>query len=192
MPNIYIHEHSSSLMCVPACLNMILSRRGFLKHSQSELAYELGLTVPQDMSEMYPGAKVSRIKTEWGVHPQSREHSLSGLLDKLNVPLCYQFISVNEIVSSEVESFMFENLLRGNDIIVGYSYRSVFGDGENVGHVSLISDVIKAQGKVHLVDPEIPETREVSVSSLLKGVKDKHDGFWLFAEKRHDLYLMPF
>lgn len=193
MANIYVYEASDNLMCVPACLNMVFSRRGLKRVPQCELGYALGLVVPSRLSEQYPDARISDIEEDWGVHPQEPEYSISCLFERLGVPLYFHCFDATHVMSDGVESFLSENLKRGNDIIVSYDYHAVFSAGKNVGHVSLVSDVLSRREEIILVDPESETPVSIRGDALLRGARTvKHGGFWLIGDKKSDLYLMPF
>ena len=178
----YEHESSGSLMCVPACINMILKRRNIPTYSQLEIACELGLVVPHHLLSQYPCAKTSEDEKDWGVHPQAKETSIDLFLKKKGVSLAFKYIGAHNLPSESVVDFLVDNLRQDNDIIVGYDYAAVFNDGKNVGHVSLIKSVNSIIETVELVDPEDTNIVSVQLKDLLRGVFQKKDGFWIFAD----------
>ena len=180
--NSYIYEQSNFLMCVPACLNMILRRRNLTTYPQAEIACQLGLVVPPELIAEYPGARTSADEKDWGVHPQSDRTTIEGFLRKKGIPLAFKYMGAREIPTDSIIDFLSDNLQQDNDIIVGYNYTEVFKEGKNVGHVNLVKSVNTSIETVELLDPEDTETKTVLLKDLIRGVLDKRDGFWVFAE----------
>jgi hypothetical protein len=169
-------------MCVPACLNMILGRRGFEQLPQAVIATELGLVVPPRLRDVFPTAGVSENKRDWGVHPQHEGTSLKSLFARHDLPLSELFYLPSHIPSSfGYADFLISNLEFGNDVIVGYDYATVFGVGGNVGHVNLICDVDSVQDFACLLDPEFVDQgpQWVKIKDLINGIRAQQDGFWV-------------
>ena len=180
--NSYEHESSGPLMCVPACLNMILKRRNMSTYAQIDIACILGLVVPPSLLAQYDCAETSETEEDWGVHPQADGTSIKLFLKIKGVPLAYRYVDAREIPSDSTLDFLSDNLQHDNDIIVGYDYAATFKEGKNVGHVSLIRSIDSITETVELVDPEVTHTVSAPLRDLSKGVREKNDGFWIFAE----------
>lgn len=187
----YPFETSMPYMCVPACLNMIFARRALKKYPQEELGYKLGLTIPPSMLENYPKAKTSTLEKEFGVHPQNADSSINLLFKDYGIPLDFHFMSINEVPSSAVESFLIENLNKDNDIIIGYDYLTAFGEGGHFNHTGLVADVLGKTGQLVIIDPEEKLPIKINTFSMLKGIRSINDGFWLIGKKA-DFFTTPF
>lgn len=180
--NSYRYEQSDYFMCVPACLNMILKRRNLTTYPQAEIAYHLDLVVSPELIAKYPRARVSADEKDWGVHPQSDRTTIEEFLRKQGIPLVFKYISAKEVPTDSVTDFLSDNLCQDNDIMVGYDYATVFEEGKNVGHVSLIRSVNTSLETVELLDPEHADTIMVRLKDLIRGVLHQRDGFWVFGE----------
>ena len=166
-------------MCYPACLNMIFKRRGLNTYSQLQIASSLGLKIPPSLKNKYPETEVSDDETQWGVHPD-KDNSLQRFINDNSIDLYFKFLNLRSIPSNTIIDCINDNLEKGNDIIVGYDYATVFEAGENVGHVSLLSSLNEVANTVQLVDPEVPHPIEVCIKKLLKGIYKRYSGFWIF------------
>lgn len=178
----YPAEQADNLMCVPACLNMILQRRGLQPFSQESIAGELGLIVPPELHGAFPSAGISADNRDWGVHPQNEATSLTAFLSRHRIQLCEAFYSPQQIPSSfGYGEFLLSAIEAGNDVIVGYDYAAVFGVGRHVGHVSLVCDVDSTGTRVCLLDPEFVDRgpQWLGLDQLLTGIRAQGDGFWL-------------
>jgi hypothetical protein len=160
---------------------MILKRRGYGKIESSIIACELGLVVPTKLAHKYTFAKVSNNKQDWGVHPQ--KFPIEKFLVNNNIELDFAFVPLSSIPPSSIPDFMEENIINGNDIIVGYDFAEVFDNGDHVGHVSLIGHINDLKDELLLYDPELTNPVTVSIKKLVQGIKRKQDGFWLFGQR---------
>jgi hypothetical protein len=186
-PRAYPFEAGEDLMCVPACINMILMRRRFKRLPQQLIAHELGLVVPPHRVKEFPSARVSDCEKEWGVHPQDHEASVGRLFDQYDIPLAEQFVSIAKIPADCHGEFLCDQLQEGNDVIVGYDYLTLRGKGKHVAHVSLITDVDPHAGWVWLLDPagdgRNEPGAEVPLQYLARATWEVHDGFWCIGVK---------
>ena len=177
---VYPRESAAEFMCVAACLNMVLARRGLPRFPQDVIARDLGLAVPPSLATRYPWARVSEQEEDWGVHPQVPGTSLADFIACHSIPLDELFYSPFEIFSREYGEFLSQNLEHGNDILVGYDYAAVFTAGRHRGHVSIIAGVDARTEFVSLIDPESPtEYVGVSLRDLITGINVQRDGFWV-------------
>lgn len=181
----YEFERSRDFLCVPACINMILRRRGLTAFDQLELAVELGLVVPSERAADFPGARVSDEEQEWGVHPQQPQYSLRGFLLRQEMPLEHKFIHWREVPSSAHIDFVVSHLDAGNDVIVGFDYKVVFSAGGHSGHVSLVLSSNPMTETMELLDPASASGTStiVPLPHLIRGMAGKQDGYWLFGQE---------
>ena len=177
-----VRETTSDLMCFPICLNMIIEMRGYSPLSATEVAIDLGLTVPDYLAHEYPGAQVSENMVEWGVRPG---RDVAVFLRKHGIPLICEYVRGVEIPRSSIMDLVVDNLACGNNIIVGYDYSSVFsGEKNGIGHASIIGSADPFSGRLELLDPEKDEPVLVDINRLSRGVTDRKDGgFWILAEQ---------
>ena len=69
-------------------------------------------------------------------------------------------------------------------MLAGIDYKSVFNTGKNVGHVVIITGMNKANDQIDVIDPsgDGDGLASISIQSLIKGMMDKSDGFWVIGE----------
>ena len=175
----YPFEAAGTLLCVPACINMLLRRRGLRVFPQEQIAQELGLVVSPDQAATYPWAASSDQESEWGVHPQDQEHSLMSFFVRHGVDLDELFYRPSHIFGRDYADFIASNLAQGNDVLVGYDFKVVFGAGRHVGHVSIVSGVNSSKALITLIDPERRTPVTASLKILMDGVETVTDGFWV-------------
>lgn len=181
----YPYEPSRPFMCVPACINMIFKRRGFNSYDQLELGSRLDLVVPNDLPTIYPGMRTSDDMNQWGVPPHNLEALLNRLFSDLGLNLYHKYFPVHNIPTSSLIDFISDNLQLGNDSMIGFDYFTVYGNGEHVGHTSLISKTDSTQDLIWLTDPEyVPDNdRPIRYERLIHGMEVKKDGIWIFTSK---------
>jgi hypothetical protein len=181
----YPFEPAGPFMCVPACINMILGRRGFKTFTQEEIAKALGLVVPPSLASQYPWASVSDDEALWGVHPQVETTSLNRFFQLHGIPLSEVFWPGSRLSPVEYRQFATAQLALGNDIVVGYDFRTVFGSGRHRGHVSLVCGAHHESDSLWLVDPDSPTLLLAPVASLALGIWVRRDGFWVISQNPH-------
>lgn len=182
--SLYKHEPSLPLLCVPACINMILVRWGYPAIPQAEIARELGLVVPQRLSAEYPFAEVSEIPKDWGVRPATVESRICSLLGARAPNLRHTFQPWQRVPRSFELEFIAKQLAGGTDVMVGFRASDVYDGTEPVGHVAVIAAVDTRAEVVCLMDPEVGTEEGVVVSwtRLLTGIMAVRDGYWLFGD----------
>lgn len=182
-PYKYSRAVALPLLCVPACVNMVLVRHGYETISQTEIAEYLGLVVPPRLADTYPFAQVSEQETDWGVPPKTVERRLSELLNKhCSGKLFHLFAGWRMVPAHGHLEFIAEHLARDNDVFVGFQASAVYQEAKAVGHVAVVTAVDVRARTVKLIDPEVGDDEGIVVSweQLLFGIKAVNDGYWLF------------
>ena len=73
----YVPITEQPYCCVPACIQMILLRRGIPLKSQEEIGYNLGLIVPQRYKNLFGKVRTGkRPKDGWGTQTGKLIYSL--------------------------------------------------------------------------------------------------------------------
>lgn len=185
----YQREPSHPLLCVPACINMIVTRRGYSAIRQTDIAKKLGLVAPQRLAGMYPFARISENPSEWGICSSTAEKRIQDLLRMIAPGLQHSFRRWQEVPAGSHLEFTVEHLSMGNDVAVGFRASDIYDDAEPVGHVALFMEVDVGRELVRLLDPEVGTEDGVVVSwrRLLSGIKAVRDGYWLFGENAASL-----
>lgn len=183
---LYSHIRAEPYLCVPACLSMLLRRRGFHPSTQISLAEVLGLTIPESLSVKYPFAEISEDPSSWGVPVHGLISKINQVLASYDRNLVHRHVMWNEIPNGEHLEFLADELGSGADIAVGFLAGTVYDGAPPVGHLALISELLPNE-QVLLTDPEQGGAVGVRVdwSKLFSGIRDRNDGFWLF-EHTHD------
>lgn len=185
----YRRESSLPLLCVPACINMVLTRRGYSSLPQTEIASQLGLVAPQRMSDIYPFAEISEDPCAWGVRSATVEPRIRALLAEQAPALHHVFRRWQEVPASSQLEFVAEHLASGNDVAVGFRASDIYTGAAPVGHVALIMEVDGLREEVRLMDPQVGTEEGVVVSwrRLLTGIMAVQDGYWLFGNNPAEL-----
>jgi hypothetical protein len=167
--------------CVPACVSMVLDRRGISHGSQGEIGHELGLMVPKEKAHLFPGARIAKRASDYGTHVGKKRYSINSFFSKHRIRLRESYYPTSKI--RELGVFIAENLKKGNDVIACFNNRKLYGTG-HYGHVSLIQAINR--GVVTLVDPAkgIPGKRKVKLSKLKDAMeyhRKSRGGLWVIS-----------
>lgn len=162
---------------------MVLDRRKIKHTSQEEIGYELGLTVPKKDVHLFGKVRTGKKPTAgYGTQVDKRRYSINNYFSKKRINLKEKYYSLGKIKNAN--KFIIDNLKNGNDLIVCFDNRRLYGVGDG-GHVSLIESI--KEKIVILIDPEkgVPKRRKVKFSKFLSAVKyhgkKKRGGFWIIS-----------
>lgn len=181
MADRYIALTQSPYCCVPTALLMILIRRNLPLLQVADIAYELGLSVPEDMRNLYPRARVGvRPSSGFGTEIQNPKYSLNSFFERHNYPIRETYYSS----APSLDTAWLQNLLKVNaDILVCFNNTELFGGESDWGHVCIVESV--SGDSVTLIDTEArqPKFRTVQFGSLCSAI-GKHGeanrgGFWV-------------
>lgn len=174
--------------CVPACVKMMLQRRGFSSGSQEEIGIELGLVVPPDQVSHFtligtglepPGGYGTRInEPEFALDTYFRRHGLQLKCD---------YVPGSAV--DDLEAFIADHLGAGDDILTCFRYRHLYGveAAGDCGHASLIQGM--EERTLTLADPRGPlyqsVDRDTFFASVLAHRKGDLElgGFWVVSSK---------
>ena len=168
--------------CVPACLQMVLMRKGLPLLPQEQIAYELGLIVPKLYKTDFPHAQTGKKPASgWGTQVQKPEYSLNNFFQK------HQFL-LEETYFFKVKdpTNWIPAHIRNDDVLVCFNNNVLYG-GENAGHVSIIESLV--EDNIVLIDPEqhVPKYRTVKLNTLFNAIayhgEKNRAGFWLITSK---------
>lgn len=178
----YKHISQKPYCCLPACVQMILYRRGVQgTPTQAEIAENLGVIVPPNDPRWWGSSRNGR----WlgpGAHADLPEYSLTRFFEKYQYTLREEYRAGSYFHSEEfLGNFLIYHLGVGSDIIVGYQLHAEM----RCGHVSLIEDI--RGGVITLHDPSswFKRQRRVDLSSLFCAMhnRDGHIGeVWVISE----------
>ena len=161
---------------------MVLRFQGLPEIAEGELAAALGLHVPPEKATEYPFAAVSGDPKDWGVRIGGhRSDAMATVLREKCIPIHIRYVPVNNISRAAFGEWLEENLSRGTSLIVGYDYRSVFVDGGNVGHMSIVESIPDRTGNIILIEPEAGIRLVTDEQALYRGMQIQGGGTWLFS-----------
>lgn len=170
--------------CVPACIFMVLDRRKIKHGSQEEIGRELGLVVPKEKTHLFIKIRTAKKPIAgYGTQVNKKKYSINNYFLKNNIKLKEVYYLLEEI--KDIKKFIVENLKSGNDLIVCFDSRKLYGIGD-YGHVSLIQNI--NNNIITLIDPEkdVPNKRKVDLQKLVEAMKrhgkEKRGGFWVISK----------
>ena len=170
--------------CVPACIFMVLDRRKIKHGSQEEIGCELGLVVPKGKAQFFTKIKTGKKPIAgYGTQVNKKKYSINNYFFKNNIKLKEAYYLLEEI--KDIKKFIVENLKSGNDLIVCFDSKKLYGIGD-YGHVSLIQNINNSI--ITLIDSEnnVPNKRKVNLQKLVDAMKchgkEKRGGFWIISE----------
>jgi hypothetical protein len=174
--------------CVPAVLQMILKRRGLKYQSQEEIGYQLGLIVPSDYRHHFTRVRTgSEPKAGYGTRTSKKEFSVPNYFRKNNLPL--KLTQRQPAHIQELRECLNNALTCGDDVIICYNRRLLFGDGD-LEHVSLIQSFDNEADTVLIIDPAIgaPKHRKLNLEQLSRVLisdrAGKQTGLWIIRSSR--------
>jgi hypothetical protein len=186
----YIPVNEMPYCCVPAVLQMILKRRGLPYHSQDDIGYQLGLIVPPEAQHHFTRVRTGpEPKTGYGTRTSVKKFSIPAYFRKNNLPLKLTRKQPAQI--QELRDYLNGALSRGDDVIICYNRRLLFGAGDKE-HVSLIQGFDDGAGRVLIIDPAVgaPAHLEVNLEKLFKALisdrTGKQKALWIISASEAD------
>lgn len=176
---IYTPLTEKQYCCVPAVLHMILKRRKLKNLSQEEIGWELGLTVPKEITHLFNKVRSQRKVPihGWGTKTYKKKFSVNNLFIKKHLSL----ICTNKSLQNKkhVSQFISNHLQDNHDIVVCYNSQVLFNGGDRE-HVSLIQAI--DGHSITLIDPAIgvPKIRKVTLPKLLQALLPQKE-FWIIS-----------
>lgn len=183
----YIHISQKPYCCVPACMQMVLRRRGLPTPTQSNIGYALGMLLPPAKRDVFDikSHTGKQPKAGWGTRINKKKYSLQNFFLKNSLPLVEKFYSASNFKSkNQLKSFLKKNIEKDDDLLTCFSY-SLYNKESKIGHASLISK-IDTKDNVILVDPgrKYKKPRTVSLDDYYIALKKHPDGgIWHITSK---------
>lgn len=181
----YQHLVQKPYLCGPACIQMILLRRG-IWIEQEEIAKEVGVKIPKkDRDVFYIPLPIGKTQKEYGISlTDFNGKKIRDFLKARNIQLQIRAYLLNEI--TDVPQFIKNNLNKGNDIIANF-WMKHFNNSLDWGHFSLISEI---SGKIVTLCDPWPQNKsfwKTDINELEKTMSKSFDGsergFITFIEK---------
>lgn len=182
----YKHISQKPYCCVPACVQMILRRRGLrVSVSQARMAYELGIILSKNEKHLLPEShKGRKPRAGWGTRIHLKRYSLTSFFRRQGYALVDVFYSSAKFASADkLKIFLEKNLECGYDLLICFNYPALYGFAGAYGHASLVENV--RGGSVILCDPDPGSKRAktVTLKNLLSALKNHHKGgIWVIRD----------
>lgn len=166
--------------CVGACLEMILNRYSIENTGQEDIAYQLGLVVPESDRHLFKRARVeNKPSSGYGTQIQKEEYSINHYFRTNNIELkeFYHFIDHTD----DMREFL--TLNNDEDILVCFHCGTLFDTPHaNWGHMMLFEYI--ENDNVTLLDTSVKRSYEtVSLERLVEAIsihgKENGAGFYL-------------
>lgn len=168
---------------------MVMYRRGVALMEQEDIAYELGLTVPEKDVYLFKNVRTGKMPSSgWGTQIQKREYSLPKFFAKHKIDL--SFTIQNEFRTADDLRLNLQQLSARDDVdvLLCFDYGILWNLDFRGGHVCVLESV--KGDTVHIIDPErnVPKHRETNVEDLFRAI-DFHGshnatGVWVISSDR--------
>ena len=180
----YIPFVQQKSCCVPACLSMVMYRRGLPLIPQELLGYHLGLTVaPENRYLFWQPRTGQRPPAGYGTQIYNPKYDFNKVFAKLKIPLRLDFHPISKYKTDTLKTLLRQALKNDKDLLVCCDHGSLIGKPSNSGHVCVIDRLIGTD-KIRLIDPSAnqPKWRVVSIGKLYKAMQyhgdAKFGGLW--------------
>jgi len=175
--------------CVAACFQMVMYRHRLPLIPQEELAYELGLIVPEKDSHLFAKVRTgSKPSSGWGTQIQKKEFKPAKVFKKLKIPLEFNQYFIKDFKNPEgLKELLVSIQKKDTDGILCFDYGKLWGIPSNGGHVCVFDRI--DGNKVHIVDPEykVPKFRIANLDRLFKAMDFHGDsnstGVWILTRR---------
>lgn len=185
MTHRYVPFVQQPYCCVAACFQIVMYKHGIPLIPQEELAYEMGLVVPEKDMQLFNKVRTGeKPSSGWGTQIQKEEYSPNKLFQRLNVPLQFSRLSNKDLKDADGLRKLLEEIEKEDkDALLCFDYGRLWDVPSNGGHVCVF-DRIEGD-EVHIIDPErnVPKYRTATLSRLFDAMDfhGEHNatGVWL-------------
>lgn len=138
--------------CVGACLEAILNRHNIENTGQEDIAYQLGLIVPEEDKNLFKRVRIGeKPNAGYGTQIQKEEYSINNYFVQNNIPLEEEYYFITDL--EEANTFLFLN--NDNDILIcmhcGTLYDKPYADW---GHMVLFENIKSNEVTILEVSPK--------------------------------------
>lgn len=171
--------------CVPACLQMVMYKHGIPLLPQEDMAYELGLVVPEKDAHMFNKVRTGeKPSSGWGTQIQKEEFSANSFFRSHNVPLDLKRVGTRDFKDKEGLRKLLQGIqVSDRDGLLCFDYGKLWSLDFSGGHVCVFDHI--EGDTVHIVDPErnVPKYRQTTLDALFAAMDFHGDhnstGVWL-------------
>ncbi|MFZ2126510.1 MAG: hypothetical protein WAV04_03300 [Candidatus Microsaccharimonas sp.] len=151
---------------------------------QDELAYKLGLTVPENDAHLFERVRTgSKPPSGWGTQISKPEYNPNEVFKELNIPLgLEQFFMRDFIDITGLKKLLTTIQAEDGDALLCFDYGKLWGLPQKGGHVCVFDRI--ENDTIYIIDPErnVPKYRNVSLGALFKAMNFHGDanstGVW--------------
>ena len=175
--------------CVPACLSMIMYRRGIPLMPQEHLAYHLGLIVPKEDVHLFSKSRTGiKPSAGYGTQIEKKQFSPNTVFPKLGIPLVMTYHPAKELDEEDLINLLVEGEQKDKDFLICFDTGALGNSKKHGGHVCVFDSINTKKKTIVLIDPSSsqPKWRTVSIADLHRGMCyhwNKSGGIWEFRQK---------
>ncbi len=166
--------------CVPACIQMVMYRKGIKLVQQEDIGLALGLRVPRSMADAFERPNTRKRRVGYGT--DIANHPIDAFFKKEKIKLHFRYFPV--FGTEEAKGLISKSIRENHDLIACFNNGKLYDNRYRSGHVSVISSI--DGDKVVLIDPEyeVKKFRTVRLEKLLAAMKYHNRkkinmaGFW--------------
>jgi hypothetical protein len=174
--------------CVPAAIQMVMHRNAIPLIAQEEIAYELGLTVPEKDAYLFDKARTgSKPSSGWGTQIQDEKYEPNKIFKKLGVPLSFKQYFIRDLRDEKgLRKILMLIQESDDDALLCFDYGKLWDLETKGGHVCVFSSI--ERNDIYLVDPErtVPKHRVVSAVKMFRAMDFHGDsnsaGVWVLSK----------
>ena len=183
----YVPLVQQKYCCVPACISMIMLRKGIPLLPQELIGYELGLIVPDKVANKFWNPRVGEpYSSGYGTNVGEDKINPNTAFAKLNIPLKMNFKYIDEFDDEEkFLEYLKAVMEKDKDVLACFDWGTFSGNKEKKwGHVCLVDMVDFNKKEIRLIDPGYtePKWEIVSIEVLYEAMKthtaENGGGFW--------------
>lgn len=176
--------------CVAACFQIVMYRHNIPLIPQEELAYKLGLTVPQEDAHLFLQVRTGeKPASGWGTQISKAEYRPNKIFAELKIPLRMEQFFLKDFVTIEGLRRVLQDIqTEDGDALLCFDYGKLWDLSKKGGHVCVF-DRIEGD-TVYIIDPErnVPKFRSVDISKLFKAMNFHGDanstGVWKITKEK--------
>jgi len=166
----YIPFTQQRYCCVPTCLTMVMYRRGIPLQPIEDIAYALGLTVPEEDAWLFDKVRTGeKPSAGWGTQIYKPEFEINKVLKEIDIPLT---VDVDTSIKSvgELRAKLQKVQDADGDALLCFDYGKLWDLDIKGGHVCVFHGL--DGDSVWMIDPglQAPRNRKVSLEKLFEAI----------------------
>lgn len=168
----YIPFTQQPYCCVPACFQMVMYRQGIPLVAQEDLAYAMGLTVPEKDAHLFGNVRTGDMPSSgWGTQIQKEAYHPNAVFPKMGIPLKLEQYFTRDFKDEAGLKYLLQSIQDEDaDALLCFDYGKLWDLPKTGGHVCVF-DRIEGD-TVYIVDPErnVPKYRRVAIGKLFQSM----------------------